>query len=120
MNEHIKNNNDRHAKVLYCVLWVCEQLKEDENVSQVQIERAGMQRDEQDHFIGYAIFTYEGHTAPYEITFHSKDGRDWDYSLNFADEPGLEEQFLTVDELIEQSDDLFDDLLDAAIEAGNL
>lgn len=108
------------AQKCYIVSYGYELLKEDEKVSQIQIERAGMQRSDEDHFIGYTIFAYEGHAEPYEITFYSKDGRNWDYSLNFADEPGLEEQFLAVDELIENNDDLFDDLLDAAIEAGDL
>ncbi|WP_054957866.1 hypothetical protein [Paenibacillus dakarensis] len=85
---------------------------------QATIERAGMQRDEEDNFVGYAVFSMEGHAAAYEITFLSKNGKDWDYSLNFAGESGLEEEFLKVDAYIEENDELFDDLLDAAIEAG--
>ncbi|MGM1044591.1 hypothetical protein SAMN05661091_3280 [Paenibacillus uliginis N3/975] len=87
-------------------------------MSQVTIDRAGMQRDEENNFIGYTVFTLEGQTSAYEITFMSKNGRDWDYSLNFAGEPGPEEQFLKVDAQIEENDELFDDLLDAAIDAG--
>ena len=82
------------------------------------IVRAGMHLDEEQHFVGHAVFQIEGHAAPYEISFLSKEGRNWDYSLNFAEEPGLEEQFLEVDALLESGDELFDDLLDAAIEAG--
>lgn len=87
-------------------------------MSKVTIERAGMQRDEENNFVGYAVFSVEGQAAAYEITFLSKNGKDWDYSLNFAGEPGPEEEFLKVDALIEEDDDLFDDLLDAAIDAG--
>ncbi|WP_106767688.1 hypothetical protein [Paenibacillus faecalis] len=87
-------------------------------MSQITIERAGMHRDEEDHFIGYAVFSIQGHTSAYEITFMSKNGKDWDYSLNYAEESGQEEEFLQADELIEEDDELFDDLLDAAIEAG--
>lgn len=87
-------------------------------MSQVQIEHADMKRDESDQFVGYTVFSIDGHASSYEITFLSKNGRDWDYALNFAGEPGVEEQFLQVDERIETDDELFDDLLDAAIDAG--
>lgn len=87
-------------------------------MSQLTIERADMRRDEENNFVGYAVFTMEGQAAAYEITFLSKNGKDWDYSLNFAGESGPEEDFLKVDTLIEENDDLFDDLLDAAIDAG--
>lgn len=87
-------------------------------MSQITIERAGMQRNEENHFVGYTVFSLEGQASVYEITFMSKKGKDWDYSLNFAGEPGPEEEFLKADALIEESDELFDDLLDAAIDAG--
>ncbi|KKO55274.1 hypothetical protein [Paenibacillus sp. DMB20] len=89
-------------------------------MSQLKVTRAGMHRNEEGHFVGYAVFSAEGHVSAYEITFLSKDGRDWDYSLNFAGEPGPEEQFLKIDSLIEEDDELFDDLLDAAIDAGGM
>lgn len=87
-------------------------------MSQVTIQNAGMGRDEDNNFVGHTVFVFEGQAAAYEITFLSKNGKDWDYSLNFAGEPGPEEEFLKVDALIEEDDDLFDDLLDAAIDAG--
>ncbi|KZS48374.1 hypothetical protein AWU65_21785 [Paenibacillus glucanolyticus] len=86
-------------------------------MSQVRIERADMKRDESNQFVGYTVFSIDRHAASYEITFLSKNGRDWDYSLNFAGEPGIEEQFMQLDERIETDDELFDDLLDAAIDA---
>ncbi|MMZ58932.1 hypothetical protein D3C76_639590 [compost metagenome] len=81
------------------------------------IVSAEMKKDGDGAFIGRTIFRVESHTADYEITFFSKNGKDWDYSLNYALESGVEEQFQQVDEAIEQSDDLFDDLLDAAVDA---
>ena len=72
-----------------------------------------MKRDDSDQFVGYTVFSIDGHASAYEITFLSKNGRDWDYSLNFAGEPGIEEQFLQIDERIEADNELFDDLLDA-------
>lgn len=88
-------------------------------MSEVRIEHANMKRDESDQFVGFTVFSIDGHASSYEITFLSKNGRDWDYALNFAGEPGVEEQFLQIDERIETDDELFDDLLDAAIDAGN-
>ncbi|GAB6930261.1 hypothetical protein JCM10914A_42440 [Paenibacillus sp. JCM 10914] len=85
-------------------------------MSEIRIERADMKRDD-DQFVGYTVFTIDGHSSPYEITFLSKNGRDWDYSLSFAGEPGQEEQFLQIDERMESDNELFDDLLDAAIDA---
>ncbi|NMO95877.1 hypothetical protein [Paenibacillus lemnae] len=82
------------------------------------IKRAAMQLDDESRFVGSTIFEVEGHTGAYEITFLSKNGKDWDYSLHFADEPGPEEQFLLIDAQLEENEDLFDDLLDAAVEAG--
>ncbi|WP_151736392.1 hypothetical protein [Paenibacillus tengchongensis] len=82
----------------------------------VQIVRAAMGRDEDNHYIGKTVFHYSDHKAPYEITFFSKKGKDWDYSLSFAGEPGSEEQFLSLDALLETDDDLFDELLDAALD----
>ncbi|MBO2942949.1 hypothetical protein JJQ72_03015 [Paenibacillus sp. F411] len=82
------------------------------------IERAAMQLDEEKHFTGSTVFNVEDHPESYEVTFMSKDGKNWDYSLHFAGEPGPEEKFLQVDEWLELHDDLFDDLLDAAIDAG--
>lgn len=81
-----------------------------------EIQSAQMQKEEEG-FSGRTVFTLEGHRAPYEITFYSKNGKDWDYSLHFAGEPGSEEQFLQADEQIESDDELYDALLDAALDA---
>lgn len=82
-----------------------------------EIKSAEMNRNEEGNFVGKTIFTLENHKSPYEITFFSKKGKDWEYSLSFAGEPGSEEEFLQADEVLEADDDLFDQLLDAAIDA---
>ncbi|GAE05460.1 hypothetical protein [Paenibacillus sp. JCM 10914] len=61
-------------------------------MSEIRIERADMKRDD-DQFVGYTVFTIDGHSSPYEITFLSKNGRDWDYSLSFAGELGKKSNF---------------------------
>lgn len=81
-----------------------------------EIQRAEMSLNEDENYVGRTIFTLENHKAPYEITFFSKKGKEWEYSLSFAGEPGSEEQFLEADELLENDDELFDDLLDAALD----
>ncbi|MNN61462.1 hypothetical protein D3C81_1766970 [compost metagenome] len=78
------------------------------------IVTAEMKKAEDGTYLGKTIFRAESHKADYEITFYSKRGNDWDYSLSYANEPGVEEQLIEVDQAIEQNDELFDRLLDAA------
>lgn len=80
----------------------------------MKIVQAEMHREEDGSYLGKTIFQIESHKADYEITFFSKHRRDWDYSLHYAKEPGIEEELLAVDERIEQDDEWFDALLDAA------
>lgn len=82
----------------------------------MDIIEAEMRKEEDGSYIGKAIFRVESHQAAYEITFYSKKGREWDYSLNYAAESGLEEQMLAVDAWIEENDEGFDTLLDAALD----
>ncbi|KAF9117973.1 hypothetical protein BGX30_004937, partial [Mortierella sp. GBA39] len=65
-----------------------------------------MKLDEERHYVGHTIFTLEGHKSKYEVTFFSKKGDDWDYSLNYADESGIEEEMLQADARLEEDDDL--------------
>ncbi|MEK5254918.1 hypothetical protein NST74_15765 [Paenibacillus sp. FSL F4-0125] len=82
----------------------------------LEIVSAEMSRKEDKSYVGRTIFTLENHKAPYEITFFSTRGTEWDYSLSFADEPGSEEQFLETDALLENDDDIYNQLLDAALD----
>jgi hypothetical protein len=77
------------------------------------ILNAKMEQHADSGYVGQVQFTLESHKSTYEITFFSKKGRDWDYSLNFAQESGSEEELLAADALIEEDDELFDQLLDA-------
>lgn len=85
-------------------------------MSELNIVQAEMQRQEEGSYIGKTVFEVSSHKAGYEITFFSKQGRDWDYSLHYAGEPGSEAQFLAVDARIEADDEWFDALLDAALD----
>lgn len=75
---------------------------------------AQMRKDEEGALVGSTVFEVEGHKAAYEITFYSKRGKEWDYSLNYAKESGIEAEFLSVDAKLEEDDDWFDELLEAA------
>lgn len=81
------------------------------------IIKASMRKDEEGHWLGQTVFTMGDSKTEYEIFFFSKNGKDWDYSLHFANEPGVEEEFLELDARLEEDDDLYDDLLDAAIDS---
>ncbi|MEK4295810.1 hypothetical protein [Paenibacillus sp. FSL R5-0914] len=82
----------------------------------LEIVSAEMSRKEDKSYVGRTVFTLENHKAPYEITFFSTRGTEWDYSLSFAGEPGSEEQFLETDALLENDDDIYNQLLDAALD----
>lgn len=82
----------------------------------IEIISAELSRKEDRSFVGRTIFALDNHKCPYEITFFSKRGTEWDYSLSFAGEPGSEEQFLETDALLENDDDVFNQLLDAALD----
>lgn len=83
----------------------------------LEIIKAEMKRVEDRSFVGSTVFTLANHSSAYEITFFSTRGTEWDYSLSFAGEPGSEEQFLEVDSLLENDDDVYNQLLDAALDA---
>ncbi|MFC5531831.1 hypothetical protein [Cohnella yongneupensis] len=84
----------------------------------VQVLSAKMSFSEDKGYIGQVLFSVENHKQPYELTLQSDKGNfDWNYALNFSDEPGSEEEILLVDERLETDDDLFDMLVDAAKEA---
>lgn len=84
---------------------------------EIKIISAEMRRHEDRSFVGKTIFSMDNHKANYEITFFSTRGTEWDYSLSFAGEPGSEEQFLETDAVLENDDDAYNQLLDAALDA---
>ena len=86
----------------------------------IHIEHVDMKRNVDGHFVGHAVFTVDDQKAKYEITFFSKRGKEWDYSLNFAKEPGSEEELFRLDQILEENDELYNELLDAAIASQEL
>ncbi len=83
---------------------------------ELELISAVMQRQEDETYLGRTVFKVIGHKQDYEITFFSKRGKEWDYSLHFANESGDEDELLAVDARIEEDDEWFDRLLDAAMD----
>ncbi|RAW13021.1 hypothetical protein DC345_20625 [Paenibacillus taichungensis] len=83
----------------------------------IEIIRAEMRREDEKNFVGNTVFRAEGEKSVYEITFMSKNGKDWDYSLHFTEQSGDEDELLRMDELLENDDDMYNQLLDAALDA---
>ncbi|MNW24035.1 hypothetical protein D3C74_07460 [compost metagenome] len=82
--------------------------------SKATVISATMRKEEDGSFLGQAVFKMEGQKSAFEISFFSKKGKEWDYSLHYAEGERIEEELLAIDELLAEDDDLFDMLLDAA------
>ncbi|ANF95962.1 hypothetical protein [Paenibacillus bovis] len=82
----------------------------------ITIRRAQLAKLEEPEkgFVGKVELEVEGHAEPYELTLFSKRGTDWDYSLHFLNESGKEEEIEALETVIEENDDEFDRIIDAA------
>jgi hypothetical protein len=80
----------------------------------IQILEAAMTYTKEDGYVGKVQFEVEGHDNQYEITLHSKKGNEWGYGLFFLHESGKEEQLLALEDELEENDELFDTLVEAA------
>jgi hypothetical protein len=78
------------------------------------IIEARMTGSREDGYVGSVGFQVEDRKHTYEITLHSKYGKEWSYALNFLHESGSEEDILAIEELIEENDEWFNQLVDAA------
>ncbi|TVX92880.1 hypothetical protein [Paenibacillus agilis] len=85
--------------------------------NEVHIVSAQMKTDAEGAYLGTVVFKLEGYQHPYELTVFSKKGKEWDYSLHYTSDSGGEEELLKLDERLEEDDDLFDTLLEAALQA---
>ncbi|QJC52170.1 hypothetical protein HGI30_11790 [Paenibacillus albicereus] len=75
---------------------------------------AEMARTEEDGFVGKVHFEVSGHKKPYEIALQSKKGKDWAYGLFFLNEAGPEEEIEQVEEELEENDEMYEALVEAA------
>lgn len=82
----------------------------------MNILHAEMHYSEQEGYLGKVHFAIEGHKQPYELTLQSDDQPDdWNYALNFLQESGKEQEIEWVEQAIETDDELFDNLVEAAM-----
>ena len=81
-----------------------------------EILGAEMTYSKEDGYMGKVRFTLEGHRSRYEVMLQSDKGNNWSYSLSFTEDSGIEEEIESAEQLLEEDDDLFDALVDAAME----
>jgi len=80
----------------------------------IRIQSASMTHSKEEGYVGQVEFQVEGHKYPYEITLHSTKGKEWSYGLHFLEQSGSEEDILAVEDLLEEEDEYFDQLVEAA------
>jgi hypothetical protein len=80
----------------------------------INIQKADMTHSKENGYVGHVEFNVEAHKEPYEITLYSKNGKEWSYGLHFLNASGIEEEIFAVEELIDENDEYFDQLVDAA------
>jgi hypothetical protein len=78
------------------------------------IRKAEMSHSKEDGYVGNVEFLVDTHKEPYEITLYSKNMKEWSYGLHFLNASGSEEEIFAVEELIDENDEYFDQLVDAA------
>ncbi|TMV48142.1 hypothetical protein FE783_19520 [Paenibacillus mesophilus] len=79
-----------------------------------EIIDAEMVYSKEEGYLGKVRFSLEGQRSRYEITLQSKKGNEWSYSLNFTEESGIEAEIEAAEERLEEDDELFDALVEAA------
>jgi hypothetical protein len=79
------------------------------------IQKAKMTHSKEDGYVGNVEFLVESHKEAYEITLYSKNTNEWSYGLHFLNASGSEEEIYAVEELLDDNDEYFDQLVDAAM-----
>ena len=80
----------------------------------ISIQKAAMTHSKENGFVGHVEFLVDTHKEAYEITLYSKNAKEWSYGLHFLNASGSEEEIFAVEEQLDDSDELFDQLVDAA------
>lgn len=80
----------------------------------INVLDASMTHSKADGYVGKVTFEVANHKQPYEIMLYRKRGKEWGYSLNFLKEPGGEEEIEALEELLEENDELYNQLIEAA------
>lgn len=82
----------------------------------IMIKSVEMSRTDEG-YLGKVQLEVVNHQQPYEVLLQSKDGSSWGYALHFLDESGPEEEIDALDQYLEENDEAFDRILDAAEQA---
>lgn len=82
----------------------------------VKILGASMDYTKENGFVGRIQFEIVGQQNQYEMTIHSRKRTEWGYGLFFLNESGDEDELLAVEDMLEEDDELFDYLVNAAEE----
>jgi len=80
----------------------------------INVLAASMTYSKEEGYVGKVEFEVQDHKLPYEITLFSKNGKEWSYGLFFSKESGSEEDILAVEDLLEENDEWYDFLVEAA------
>jgi hypothetical protein len=80
----------------------------------IKILKAKMTHSKEDGYVGNVEFLVESHKEAYEITLYSKNTNEWSYGLHFLNSSGSEEEIFAVEELLDENDECFEQLVDAA------
>lgn len=83
----------------------------------LEVKHAELKRDPDTGYVGQVRFAAENHPEEYEITLFSKKGKEWEYGLHFAETSGSEERIDQVEAYLEEDDDAFEMLVEAALAA---
>ncbi len=81
---------------------------------QLTIKQASMTYTKEEGYIGQVAFEVAGHKESYAIVLQSKRGREWGYALSFLEASGPDEQIDALDQFLDEDDEAFDQLIDAA------
>lgn len=84
---------------------------------QIRILNATMTYSEQAGYVGKVDFEVEEHKQPYELTIQSRKRTEWGYALNYLHGDGIAEEIEVVDAFLDENDEAFDRLVQAAEDA---
>jgi hypothetical protein len=83
---------------------------------QLTVVETAMIRKPNGEYSGYTRFQANQAATIYELSLASDDGKDWMYNLHFTANSGTDELMDEVSNWIDENDEAFDELLQAALD----
>jgi hypothetical protein len=118
--KRVKTNSIHTAPlgVVYCFNSFYHNQGGFEKIMEINIKQASMEKTEERGYLGKVQFEVKDHKQAYEIVLHkSKKAKEWGYALNFLNTSGPNEEIDALDEFLDEDDNAFDQLVQAAINA---